>query len=119
MALNIDLAPTLLDYAGIGAPPRMQGRSLRPLVEGKRAKWRRDFYYEHHFGFDKKIPETEGVRAEHWTYLRYVSADPAVEELYDLQNDPLEENNLAVDRQRQKTLTQLRARWQGYREHLK
>src|SRR2546423_4640112 len=46
MALNIDLAPTLLDFAGVAIPATMQGRSWRPLLEGKPADWRKVFFYE-------------------------------------------------------------------------
>jgi arylsulfatase A-like enzyme len=87
-------------------------------VEGKRVKWRTDFYYEHHFAFGGKIPETEGVRSERWKYLRYVSAHPAVEELYDLKNDPLEERNLATNKNQRKRLTQMRQQWADYRKSL-
>ncbi len=118
LVLNIDLAPTILDYARCDAPSSMQGRSLRPLVEGKRVQWRTDFYYEHHFGFGGRIPETEGVRTERWKYLRYVAADPVVEELYDLKNDSREEHNLVANKRQQKRLMQLRQRWLEYRKSL-
>jgi len=110
MALNIDLAPTLLDYAGVQAPPGMQGRSLRPLVRGEAPAWRTEWFYEHHT-LPKIIPPSEGVRTGRWKYLRWVGVDPAVEELYDLESDPHEERNLAGRPRHAKTLEGLRERW--------
>jgi arylsulfatase A-like enzyme len=113
-ALNIDLAPTLLDYAGVAIPAGMQGKSLRPLVEGKQIAWRTDWFYEHHT-LPKIIPPTEGVRTTRWAYLRWLTTDPPTEELYDVQADPLEEHNLAARPEHRATLERLRARWQELR----
>jgi arylsulfatase A-like enzyme len=117
MALNIDLAPTLLDYAGVAAPPAMQGRSLRPLVRGQRPAWRADWFYEHHT-LPQILPPSEGVRTERWAYLRWMASEPAVEELYDLRTDPLEEHSLAADAAHQQTLSRLRTRWAELRKAL-
>jgi arylsulfatase A-like enzyme len=117
MTLNIDLAPTLLDYAGVAVPAGMQGRGLRPLVEGGRPAWRDDWFYEHHT-LPARIPPSEGVRTARWKYLRWVGPEPAVEELYDLQADPLEEQNLAAQPAHRKTLDHLRGRWARLRKEL-
>jgi arylsulfatase A-like enzyme len=118
MALNIDLAPTMLDYARIEAPKSMQGASLRPWVRGETPKWRDDFFYEHHTAI-KIIPPSEGVRTTRWTYLRWLKdASNPVEELYDLHADPLQERNLAATKEHQATLRQLRARWEKLRKDL-
>ena len=61
MALNVDLAPTILAMAGVDVPPAIQGRSLVPLLEDEQVDWRSDFYYEHLF-VHKHIPKSEGVR---------------------------------------------------------
>ena len=119
MVLNIDLAPTLLDYAGIPAPAGMQGRSLRPLAEGRRVSgWRRDWLYEHHYE-PKIIPPSEGVRSERWKYIRYVNESPVIEELFDLKRDSLEQRNLAGDARQAATLVQLRERWKMLSEEWK
>jgi arylsulfatase A-like enzyme len=118
MTLNIDFAPTLLTYAGITPPPRMQGCSLTPLVENQRpTDWRTDFFYEHHF-FPEHIPPSEGIRTERWTYIRWLNEKPLVEELFDLKNDPLEAQNLANDPSHQAILDQLRTNWANYRAKL-
>lgn len=118
MALNIDLAPTLLDYAGLRAPSEMQGRSLRGLLYSDDVAWRSEWFYEHHFS-PKIIPPSEGIRTEKWTYLRWVGADPAVEELYDLASDPLQEHNLAANPEHARTLEDLRGRWQKLGNEIK
>ncbi len=117
MALNIDLAPTMLDYAGVAVPNTMQGRSLRPLVEGLAPAWRADWFYEHHT-LPKIIPPSEGVRTEHWAYLRWMGREPVVEELYDLRADPLQEHNLAGRPEHRAMLARLGARWEELRKSL-
>jgi arylsulfatase A-like enzyme len=115
MTLNIDVAPTLLDYAGVKIPEAVQGRSLRPFVNGESPEWRTEWYYEHHFS-PKTIPPSEGVRTERWKYFRWVGVDPVLEEMYDLKSDPLEEHNLVNEADHAKMLTSLRERWEKLRQ---
>ncbi|MCI0457577.1 MAG: sulfatase [Gemmataceae bacterium] len=117
MTLNIDLAPTLLDFAGVAVPAAMQGRSLRPWLRGERPAWRTEWFYEHHT-FPEIIPPSEGVRTARSKYLRWVGVEPAVEELYDLQADPREEQNLAGRAEHGKMLAELRGRWAELRKEL-
>jgi arylsulfatase A-like enzyme len=93
MALNVDIAPTILELAGLEVPQEMQGRSLAPLLSGGNPEWRTDFLCEHLFEHPK-IPKSEGVRTERWKYIRYFEQRPVYEELYDLENDPHEAHNL-------------------------
>jgi len=109
MALNIDLAPTILELAKVKIPPRIQGRSLVPLLKGRKPKWRTDFLYEY-LWFKDDIPKCEGVRTERWKYIRYFEEKPLYEELYDLAGDPQERVNLAKDLNHQETLNCLRKR---------
>jgi arylsulfatase A-like enzyme len=119
MTLNIDFAPTMLALAGITPPARMQGRSLIPLINHEPpANWRTDFFYEEHF-FPSRIPPSEGVRTERWAYIRWVDEKPPVEELFDLQTDPLEAHNLAANPECSAELNRLRSQWQHDREELK
>ena len=117
MALNTDLAPTIFDRAGIGIPKETQGRSLLPWLHGETPAWRTDWYFEHLFKHPL-IPRSEGIRDEHWTYIRWIDQKPLVEELYDLRNDPHEEHNLAGEAAQAEQLERLRARWSEWRRTL-
>jgi len=93
MALNIDIAPTLLNLAGISVPSSMQGQSLLPLVRGEKTSWRDEWYYSHLFEHPQ-IPKSEGIRTDGWKYFRFLEINPKAEYLYDLRSDPLEKQNL-------------------------
>jgi arylsulfatase A-like enzyme len=110
MTLNLDIAPTLLDFAGLEPPALMRGRSLRPLLYGEDTDWRKEWFYEHHFEHPK-IPRSEGVRTERWKYIRYLDTAPLYEEIYDLSADPLEQTNLVAEEAHKETLMGLRERW--------
>ena len=109
-ALNVDIAPTLLDLAGVEIPTSQQGRSLVPLLEGESpADWRTDFFVEHLFEHPE-IPTHEGVRGERFKYARYFEQVPVYEELYDLLEDPLETRNLVGNPDYRAILDELRGR---------
>jgi arylsulfatase A-like enzyme len=113
MALNIDIAPTLLEFAGVKPPHSMQGRALQPMLRGMRIAWRTDFLYEHRFEHEW-IPQTEGVRTSEWKYTEYLGESPAFEELFDLRNDRDETRNLARDAAHAARLQALRKRRQDW-----
>jgi N-acetylglucosamine-6-sulfatase len=99
IALNIDLAPTLLELTGVSVPGTMQGRSLVPLLQGKRMEWRESFLIEYYS--DKVFPRAlkmgyKAVRSKGWKYIHYLELD-GMDELYDLQSDPYEMKNLIHD----------------------
>lgn len=96
MVLNIDIAPTLLDFAGLPAAPVMQGRSFRPLLASPMAPWRESFLYEYWLDLTPAIPDMVGIRTENWKLVRYPGIDD-IDELYDLRNDPAEMVNLSRD----------------------
>lgn len=94
LALNIDIAPTMLDFLNIPIPESMQGKSLLPFLKGAApTNWRQQFLCEHLWDFEH-IPASEGIRNQEWKYFRYVD-HPDHEELYHLASDPLELQNLA------------------------
>ncbi|NIA32014.1 MAG: sulfatase-like hydrolase/transferase [Actinobacteria bacterium] len=109
MALNIDIAPTILSLAGVQIPQSMQGRDLMALIKGNARNWRHDFLYEHLFKHPA-IPKSEGVVGERFKYLRYIDQKPVYEELYDLKNDPHEEKNLAAEKEYAPVLQKMRKR---------
>ncbi len=94
-ALNIDLAPTILDLAGVPADKRMDGTSLVPILQGKNTDWRDHFVYEAPVSQLGTHP-LWAVRTKDRKYIATHMPDGTVfEELYDLQKDPGELNNLA------------------------
>jgi arylsulfatase A-like enzyme len=122
MALNIDVAPTFLDYAGVPIPDGIDGRSLRPLLEGKTDGWRTHWFYEHHYhargSKEGAIPRTEGVRTADWKYVTYIDEPQPFEELYDLKADPHEETNLATDPKHAAKLQEMKAMYANYVKNL-
>jgi N-acetylglucosamine-6-sulfatase len=105
-ALNIDLAPMLLELAGVTAPNTMQGHSLVPLLEGKRPAWRKSFLIEYYS--DQVFPRIlqmgyKAVRNGRWKYIHYLELD-GMDELYDLKTDPSELKNLIHQSGAAKTL---------------
>lgn len=119
-ALNIDVAPTLLDLAGIRGDDGMQGRSLVPLARGGReTDWREDWFYEHDLdpgvGY---IPRIEGVRSQRWKYIHYLDPASNRESLFDLAADPLELDDLAGDPRHQDSLERMRRRWRELRKQV-
>eukprot|EP00913_Durusdinium_trenchii_P013425 g12606.t1 len=101
-ALSIDIAPTILNLAGVKPPQKMQGRSIVPILAGNTpADWRTEYYYEHYFAPPSawkgmSIPRNEGIRTQRWKYIQYIDSKPLYEELYDLDTDPHETRNLAT-----------------------
>ena len=104
--LNLDLAPTILEMAGLKVPEKAEGRSLVPLIAGRKTSWRKVVFTEHLWEHPE-IPVTEAVRTERWKYIRYPQ-HPEYEELYDLKHDFWEMNNLAKDARYQDTLIKMR-----------
>lgn len=95
MALNIDLAPTMLDLAGVPIPAEMQGKSWRPLLEGQQnVDWRKSFFYEYFYEHPYSFaPTTLAVRTEAAKLIQYPGHDEWTE-LFDLAADPYETRNL-------------------------
>lgn len=95
MALNLDIPATILDYAGVPQPSVMQGRSLRPIIEGNPpADWRTVFLHDH--PAIATVFKNEGVRTESFSYTRYPD-NGYVKQLYDVTVDPYQRTNLADD----------------------
>ncbi|MDG2104224.1 MAG: sulfatase-like hydrolase/transferase [Pirellulaceae bacterium] len=81
-----DLFPTVCDYAGITVPEEVEGMSLRPLIEGKTEKTRPRVFTT----YDKLV---RAVRDDRWKLIRWPKINKT--QLFDLENDPLELNDLS------------------------
>ena len=107
IALNVDFASTILDYAGLPIPGDFQGKSLRPVLNGNTpSNWRKSMYYRYwlhlaHFG----VAAHYGVRTERYKLIYYYGRALGVKdaidipttpewELFDLKRDPKEINNV-------------------------
>jgi arylsulfatase A-like enzyme len=96
LVLNIDLAPTFLDLAGVPAPREMQGASWKALAAGQKpADWRRSFLAEYFFEMGD-APTAVGVRTADAKLVKY-PGHPEWTEVFDLAVDPYELKNLAAD----------------------
>lgn len=98
VVMNVDLAPTFLDLAGISIPSRLQGYSFTGLLKGNPSGWKRDkVFYEYYW--EAAFPQTPtmfAVRSDRYKYI-YYNGVWDINELFDLQNDPYEMNNLIRD----------------------
>jgi arylsulfatase A-like enzyme len=106
LALNIDLAPTIAEIAGVVPPRQPDGRSLVPLLAGRAERWREDFLVEH-LENTNPVPTFCAVRSATAKYVRYATGE---EELYDLVADPFELENLAGVTSSRAELSRLRER---------
>ena len=94
--LNIDLAPTILELAGINKPKYMQGESMVKLMSGKKDKsWRKSIFFEYYVddAWPYAGPDQVAVRTNEYKLVDNFLKDD-IDELYDLINDPGEMKNL-------------------------
>ena len=94
--LNIDLAPTILELAGINKPKYMQGESMVKLMSGKKDKtWRKSIFFEYYVddAWPYAGPDQVAVRTNQYKLVDNFLKDD-IDELYDLVNDPGEMKNL-------------------------
>jgi N-acetylglucosamine-6-sulfatase len=108
---TIDLAPTVLALAGVTDTAQRQGKSLVPLLDGRTPPWRSSLLIEYYS--DTVFPRIltmgyESVRTERYKYIRYTELK-GMDELYDLETDPFELDNLIGSPRGQALLPQLQA----------
>jgi N-acetylglucosamine-6-sulfatase len=102
IVLNIDVAPTFMEAAGLEKPEQMQGSSFLTLPTKPDQPWRESFLYE--YFWEDSFPETPtvfGVRTERYKFVEYYGVWDT-NELYDLKNDPQEMHNRISTSRRKK-----------------
>ena len=92
MVLNVDLAPSLLDAAGLAAPASMEGRSFMPLLRQQATHWRQSWLYEYFADYPYRVPAQTAVRTDTHKYIEFQNR--RLPEIYDLRVDPKEQVNL-------------------------
>ncbi|MGJ8672697.1 sulfatase-like hydrolase/transferase [Rubritalea sp.] len=129
---SVDVAPTIVSYAGLDIPDSMQGLDLVPVIEQTQdlEQWRDAVYIESLFIgslhsksvpaniaeinariiADNKSYRSRGVRTERYKYFSYNEHSPVIEELYDMEADPHEQNNLISNPEYATVLADLRKR---------
>jgi arylsulfatase A-like enzyme len=135
LVMNIDFAPTILDFAGLPIPESVQGRSLRPLMEGKSPPdWRQSVYYAYYenswvlagkgdeamaepylYFTPHRIGPHRGVRTQRYKLIEYY-AEGDYWELFDLERDPHELRNLYGQPGYEELTEELRSELQRLRE---
>ena len=100
LCMNIDFAPTFLDYAGVEIPEDMQGRSLRSILDngGKLPNDWREYTYYHYYEYpaEHSVKRQYGIRTDRYKLIHFYN-DIDEWELYDLAEDPEEMNNVYDD----------------------
>src|SRR5262245_936302 len=117
MVLNLDIAPTVLDLAGVTPPKHLHGHSAVPLLKGETpATWRADWLYEYfEFPGPHSVRKNRGVRTDRYKFIHYFE-EPQEFELYDLQSDPEERHNLYGKAEHAERVRLLQKRLQELRE---
>ncbi len=119
---NLDFAPMLLEMAGVAIPRDMQGRSLAPILKGKRpSDWRKTFYYLYHGEREEDhpfrrggdywnhgVPPHEGVADDRHKLIHYKFDDVDEWEFYDRELDPAEMKSEYGNPEYTETITQLK-----------
>jgi N-acetylglucosamine-6-sulfatase len=106
-ALNVDLAPTVLELAGVKNAPAMHGRSL--VGRSERKSFLAEYFAEPNF---PRIPTWQALRNDRWKFIHYTGLG-GMDELYDLASDPYEMKNLIVEPAAQRTLRQMQLELQA------
>ncbi|MFL6452310.1 MAG: sulfatase [Bryobacteraceae bacterium] len=111
MVSGLDIMPTVLETAGVSIPNGIDGRSMLPLLSGKGdPEWRNELLYEYYW--ERNFPQTptmHALRTDRYKYIHYYGIWD-IDELYDLQEDPLETTNLISNPERQTTMKELNTR---------
>ncbi len=109
---NVDIAPTLVEAAGLQSAPQFSGDSFLALIREPAAdpKWRNELLYEYYWEYNfPHTPTTFALRTERYKLIQYHGVWDT-EELYDLENDPREMKNLIESAEHQERIADMRRR---------
>ena len=107
---NIDVAPTILDLAGVRSEHEMDGRSMLAALRGQKVDQEGEFLYEYYWEYAfPHTPTTFALRGDRYKYIFYHGVWD-VNEFYDLQTDPRERSNLINVPTYQKQIDEMRTR---------
>lgn len=108
---NIDFAPTILDLASVSIPKNMDGKSLIPIIQKSNKEIHDQMAFINVFGPIATHSLTVLTKNWKYTYWWYAKGMEPVEELFDLQNDPLELKNCAVGSKYKSLLKEMRKKY--------
>ena len=132
LVTNVDIAPTILSYAGVDVPVTMQGKDLREVIVNPKAEWRSEIFIESLTTIEDQAM-SEALRTKEWKYIRYFAdkkcpytesdldfgaQTPAFEQLFDLKQDPGERTNLVNHASAADVLAEMRQRTSRYSTQL-
>jgi N-acetylglucosamine-6-sulfatase len=109
--LSLDIAPTMLEFAGATVPENLHGRSLLPVLDDTVSDWRSSFLIEYYSDtvFERIVTMGyKAVRTDQYKYIQYVDLE-GMNELYDLAQDPYELTNVIDDERYENVLLEMQA----------
>lgn len=112
LVMNLDIAPTLLDIAGVKVPEDIQGESFLPLLTDKTARGRDAIYYHYYENGEHAVSPHFGVKTDRYKLIRFYKRVESWE-LFDLKKDPQEMSNLYGSKKYRKIQEELKTRLKG------
>jgi arylsulfatase A-like enzyme len=105
--MNLDIAPTMLDAAGIAIPKDVQGKSMLPQLKDEKTAGRKVMFYHYYENGEHSVSPHFGIRTSRYKLIRFYKRVNSWE-LFDLQKDPDEMNNLYGKKGYEKTTDQMK-----------
>jgi len=107
MVMNLDIAPTMLEVAGVPVRGEIQGKSMLPLFTKSNAPWRNELYYHYYETTTHSVSPHFGIKTNPYKLIRFYDRVTGWE-LYDLKSDPHEMNNIYGKKGYEKITAQLK-----------